>query len=142
MVINISKDEIIKSLFDNILELSELSSIIVGNDFTLQISSTRNPPKKIDGLSYIDLGECANILRQTYQLGPNSNLFVSQIDSSNEATATPKVDYQVYDSEGNVLDISVCDSSNGISVSLPIINNEIVNIIWQFQRVWILMCNR
>ena len=127
IVIENTKEEIKENLDDNILHLSETPSIVIGKDFTLQVSSA-NETKEIEGLSSLYLGECETILKTTYQLSPDSRLIVSHIDTSKETDLTPKVEYKVYDDKGNTLNISVCDSSYGITVSLPILNNETVNM--------------
>ena len=127
IVIESTKEEIKENLDDNILHLSETPSIVIGKDFTLQVSSA-NETKEIEGLLSLYLGECETILKTTYQLSPDSRLIVSHIDISNKTDLTPKVEYKVYDDKGNTLNISVCDSSSGITVSLPILNNETVNM--------------
>ena len=78
-----------------------------------------NDPK----VTYIDIGECENILKEKNKI---SELYINIIEK-NEGKLTNKVNFDLYDKEGNKLNISECDDIP-ISFSFLLTNTENLNL--------------
>ena len=87
----------------------------------MQIFPLSSPVEEKSNVSSIDLGECETILRRENHIPDNETLLVSKMDIQDSNAIIPKVEYIVYDSHGNKLDMKVCEG-NDISISYPIIN--------------------
>ena len=80
-------------------------------------------------LSFIDLEECGDNLKQFYNLDPNENLYIASYESANsvENRVTNQVKYEIYLKNGTQLkDLSVCNNVS-ISVSSSISNLDMIN---------------
>ena len=128
IIIETSKEEMKENIKENIVNLAETSSIVVGTDFVLQAFTTDTPTITISWLTTVTLGPCEAILRASYTIPANESLYISKIDSNDTDSPTPTVIYQVFDIRANELDLSVCDNQGGIEVSYPIVNATNVNI--------------
>ena len=128
IIIETSKEEMKENIKENIVNLAETSSIVIGTDFVLQASSTDTPTITISWLTTVTLGPCEAILRASYTIPENESLYISKIDSNETDSPTPTVIYQVFDIRANELALSVCDNQGGIEVSYPIVNSTNVNI--------------
>ena len=80
-------------------------------------------------MANIDLGECENSLRQSYELSDNSTLYIKMIEVSQKEMRIPKIEYHVYAKLNGEnltkLNLDVC-KNNKISLSIPI--NDIGNL--------------
>jgi hypothetical protein len=74
-------------------------------------------------VTYIDIGECENILKEKNKI---SELYINIIEK-NEGKLTNKVNFDLYDKEGNKLNISECDDIP-ISFSFLLTNTENLNL--------------
>ena len=124
VIVSVSKETIVKNLNDNVLKLSN-SSIIKGSNFTLHIYND-SLEQRIDGLSSLNITRCKEILKKTY--GIPDDLIVAKIDTANSSSVTPQVEYAIYDSGGNKLDLSLCDSQGGVDIKYPILNFDLANL--------------
>lgn len=119
------KDELIPTIPDLIKDNTlKQPSAIQGDDYTFQIVNTSNVSDIRNELSSIDLGQCEIILRKEYGLDDNDDIIVAKFDyyiKGDNDDIVDQVEYLVYDSKGNKLDISVCKEKNvTISISYPI----------------------
>ena len=106
------KEEIIDNL-DKVMEDYDIGKIyeIFGDDYSIKISPINS--KKSENIStYIDFGNCENILREKNKLNSTSVLTVYQIeiDNTNEQSLINDVEYAVFNEKKEKLDLSVCDN--------------------------------
>lgn len=113
-------------ILDNLVEYAEDSTRISNENATAQIymeDDTNKADEMAEGkcLSTILLGDCSDILHSVYNLPDDEQLILLKIDLNRTESATNAVDYYIFDSKGNVLDLSYC---NNIELVIPIINLE------------------
>ena len=127
-IIDNTKDEIFDSLEDNISYLLSLStSSIIGNGFSLTTYPfSLSSFIEMSTLTSIDLAESESILRSFYDLG-DTEIYIAKIEYYNESSIIPGLKYNIYDSEGNLLDLSIC-MNTGISVSFSILDEVKANL--------------
>ena len=111
---------------ENLLQLSAKSSTIQGNNFTLRLFTTPNPIPETSSTSYIELGECETILRQSYSIPQTEGLIIKKFDHQIETFVTSQVEFSVFDFSGNELNLSLCNNI-GVQISFPIINSTNIN---------------
>ena len=93
--------------------------------------------------TYVNLSQCENILRNSYNLSSPSILTILQmeIENKNEKSLTNKVEYQIYDDKKNILDLSKCNNSN-IQILYSLNDNSLdINSISDFQKLGIDILN-
>ena len=104
-------EEIVENL-NKIVDSIELGQIyeIKGEDYEINIQPINNDVAK--NKTYVDFSECEKILRETYSIPEDEILTTIQIEinSKNEQSLTNNVEYAVYDSNKNKLDLSPCNS--------------------------------
>ena len=117
----------------NKYDINEMSNIIskyikyfVNNSFsegnsTYQIGYYQMTEK--NNLTSIDLGDCADKLKTYYH---TNLLIVLIIDTINDTSIINNVKYNVYSSDGKLLDLDICDS-NEITIITPITNTSNIN---------------
>ena len=110
--LNINASEMENIISENLLQLSAKSSTIQGNNFTLQLFTTASPIPEMSLTSYIELGECEAILRQGYSIPQTEGLIIKKYDHQIETFVTSQVEFSVFDSSGNELNLSLCDNIN------------------------------
>jgi hypothetical protein len=76
-----------------------------------------------NNLTSIDLGDCADKLKTYYH---TNLLIVLIIDTINDTSITNNVKYNVFSSDGKLLDLEICDS-NEITIITPITNTSNIN---------------
>ena len=124
--LNINASEMESIINENLLQLSTKSSTIQRNNFTLQLFTTTNPIPETSLTSYIELGECETILRQSYSIPHTEGLIIKKYDHQIETFITSKVEFSIFESSGNELNLSLCDNI-GVQISFPIINSTNIN---------------
>ena len=88
------------------------------------ISVEKYPPDKyISGTSKIDLGECEDILRKEYNISKDRSLIIKKKDVKIEGKATKKVEFEIYDDKGNLLDFNYCKSTS-LQIATPLGHTE------------------
>ena len=112
------------------------SSNIVMNDnsgITLNIYTTKidleEAESKYQNLTFIDLGECENQLREYYKIDPEQKFCVISVDAKTKLSnkATNDFNYEIYlDNGTEIMDFSPC-KDYPIDIRIPIINLDIVN---------------
>ena len=100
--------------------------IINGQDYDICISPI-NSYKELN-CSYIDLGECKDILRKNYNLPSDEiiSIFGMEINPLNEKVLGNQIEYTLFDEENNILDLSLCNDIP-IIIDYKIINSSIIN---------------
>ena len=117
----------------NKYEINEITTIISQYilDFINQTFSEGNSTYQIGNyplieqinLTNIDLGDCENKLKTYYQ---TDSLIILISDTIDETSITNSVKFNVYNSEGTLLDLSICDDDD-ISIITPIKNTSNIN---------------
>ena len=120
-----SLKEFQSKLTDNIIIFKNSSTLINGTDFIATIISSNNldPKDQLNmGISAIDLGSCTQILKEINNISENENLTIvnmetkrntnkNDIENNNNENSFDigkNVQFEIYDSSGNKLDLSVC----------------------------------
>lgn len=112
---------------DNIHNYYTIANQIVGDDFTIQmINSTLNPITKL-GDTNINLLNCEDILRDSYELSNDESLVIVLIDLFTKKLLISQVEYAVYDQNFSKLDLSLCADVK-IKVTSPIRNYSELNL--------------
>ena len=131
-VLNKDKNKCIKISFDQATSLDEIkndiisyenSTVINGPNFKAIILSSDelNPKEQIKkGISAVDLGNCTNVIKEYYKISKEDNLIILNIEYQNQENQTidnnndnyfnlgKNVQVEIYDSNGNKLNLSVC----------------------------------
>ena len=121
---NITKDEIL----DNIKEIINQTKIGVTYEFQQDDFSILIYPadsKFLTNKTHINFMECEFTLKNHYHL-PNESIitfFQMEISNANERSLVNQVEYQVYDENKNILDLSLCNDTN-IKIFYGIKNNS------------------
>ena len=94
------------------------------------LTTTQNQKNNINNdMTTIDLGECENSLRQTYNLSENEKLYIKMLEVSQEEMKIPKIEYDIYAKINGKnlkkLNLNSCQN-NKISLSIPV--NDIDNL--------------
>ena len=113
-----------------------ISNLDNGNDEKYEIgklkitfSTTQNQKNNInDNSSKIDLGECENSLRLSYNLSDNQKIYLKIIEKSQEGMRIPKIEYDIYSKLSGdnlkVLNLTACQNDKiYTSVSVKITEN-------------------
>ena len=80
----------------------------------------------MNSTSYIKVGEYETILRQSYSIPQTEGLIIKKFDHQIETFVTSQVEFSVFDSSGNELNLSLYDNI-GVQISFPIINSTNIN---------------
>ena len=110
---NITKEEVlenIEKIMDNTIigETYEYQQ----DDFNILIYPTDS--NLLTNKTHINFIECESTLKSYYNLSNDSviTFFQMEISNKNERSLINQVEYQVYDEQKNLLDLSVCNNSN------------------------------
>ena len=106
---------------DEILEIEKMKVIL---------TTTKNQKDNINNNNTnIDLGECEQSLRQTYNLTDDEILYIKMLEISQEGMKIPKIEYDVYAKlDGEKLTKLSLNSCENDKISLLIPVNNIDNI--------------
>ena len=120
-----NKEEVFESLEDNIDYLISMDiSTIIGSDYIMDVYpySLKDIVEE-NSLTAIDLGE--SILNTLFGID-DTEIYIAKIEYIPESSIIPYVQYNIYDKDGNLLDLSVIEDI-GISVSYSILDLEKAN---------------
>ena len=125
-----SATEFIDIIFQNITNFVDPDTVINGSNFKAQIiaSNDIDPVEQIkNGISGLDLGDCIEILKTSYDIPDNEDLIVIEIETTEDKEKNKglnrevdcidlgkNVKLSICDMSGNILDMSFC--SNDITV--------------------------
>ena len=112
----------------------DIMTTIKGKDYNFDFypSDIESSVVKGNGSPRINLGDCEDILRDTYNISDDEELYISQIVYKNvsSTSASNPVQYEVYRASvqpPTPLDISPCNEVK-ISISQPILNADKLNL--------------
>ena len=120
-------EEIIKAIEDNILEYLDINSTIQGEGFIAQVYDEKTPLSDYENVSSLYLGECENILRDMYNLRRSDQLIIAKFDIEDKSEVTNEVEYVVFDSKGNKLNLSYCNDVS-ITIDYPITDPDRIGL--------------
>ena len=111
--LDINRDEIennLKKIIDDI-DIGK-NYEIKGNDFTLKIKPTNST--LFDNSTHVEFDECEKILRNHYNISNSSiiTFFQFEFDNDNTQSYIKQVEYQTYNEEKIILDLSLCKDVN------------------------------
>ena len=122
------KKEIIIDSLDDIIEQIDIGMNykITGIDYDIIISPI-NSYKSLN-YSYIDLGECENIIREKYNLNSNEiiTILAFEINPLNEKVLGNQIEYTIFDEKKREFNLSFCQDES-IIIDYKIINSSIIN---------------
>ena len=111
--LDISKDEITNNLKEILKEIKVGKNYeIFGNDFNLKIKPTNSTV--FDNKTHVEFDECEKILRNHYNISNSSIITFFQFEYDNDDTQSyiKQVEYQTYNNEKVILDLSLCKDVN------------------------------
>ena len=127
-------DTILKTIEDIFTsKIYNTSKLDNGNDEIIEtekvkviLTTTENQKNNINSnMTSIDLGECENSLRQSYNLSDNETVYIKMFEISKEGMRIPKIEYDIYsklDGEKLIkLNLTSC-KNNKISLFIPVDN--------------------
>ena len=131
------KDEVIKSLKENIMNgnmNSSITNLINGEkedliaeykDITFQLTTTENQKDgSYNNISTIDLGECEDILKRIYGIDSNLSLVILKVDYKMEGLLIPVIGYEVYHPTNySQLNLTYCKNTS-VKLNIPVSINE------------------
>ena len=124
-------EDIVVNIEENIVEMSRTCTNIKGDGYYVQIISSKDSNEEREGVSTINLGECETVLREENNIGEEEELIILKFDIEDKTSITNKVEYKVYDSEGNELDLSVC---KGVPVEINYVLSNVSGINFEFAK--------
>ena len=116
------KAQIIKNI-STLINTVNSSKIINGSDFIAVImpSDNTDPEAQLkNGISAIDLGNCTNVIKEYYNISPDENLYILNIESKRNETKKlgenndksfnlgKNMQIEIFDISGRKLNLSVC----------------------------------
>ena len=120
---NIKKEEIVQNIKEiiNIIEIGK-DYKLNGEDFTLIIKPTNS--SFLQNTTHVDFIKCEEILRNTLNISSDRILTFLQmeINNKNNKSLINQLEYQVYDDNKNILDLSICNDTN-IKIFYALKNN-------------------
>ena len=126
--IKISKDNIIQNLTELIDNIAIGRNYkYIGEDYNIVIKPTN--ASYLETETHVNFTQCEKTLRKVLNISESRILTFLQmeIDNKNEKSLVNKVEYQVYDDNKNLLDLSICNDSN-IQIFHAIKDNSLLNI--------------
>ena len=95
---------------------------------SIELINTYNEKnKETNNETSIDLRECEDILKGTYNISNDSLLYLLKIEVNQTGMKIPKIEYEIYaplnDNKLKKLDLSVCNSTR-VEVSIPVFLND------------------
>ena len=117
------KESVIDDLEHVILDISKVGETIKGDDFILQVYPSNSPLKGNAYTSSLNFTECELTLREKGIINKDEEIIIVKFDYIDETAITNQVEYKVYDSDGNEVDISICKDVD-VYISYPLHNEE------------------
>ena len=118
MTSNLTKEEIIEILDENIKNLLDMNMTLKGEDFFLDVYNSSSPLPESPYTSSLNFSQCESILREKYHIPLTEEIIIAKIDTKDN-TDSSKVDYKAYTESGEVLDTLPCKSIT-TSINTPL----------------------
>ena len=112
----------------NVIDYSDQNKTILGEGFIMQVYFSNGPLFDYEPVSEVDVNQCEKILKQEYKIPENEPLIIVKYDIINPSFITNKVEYSIYDKNGNKLDMSFC---NEVTTEILYPINENIDINWE-----------
>ena len=113
LYLNITKSELINKI-PEIIEQIEIGEnyTLIGEDFNIIIKPTNS--SYMENSTHLNFQKCENILRNNSKMDISRilTLFQVEIDNINEQSLVNQVEYQIYDDNKTLLDLSLCDNTD------------------------------
>jgi hypothetical protein len=104
-------------------ELIEIKETVKGINYQIITSNYQNNNDN-DKISTVKLGQCENILKTYYNIRYNDSLIIFKFDYYKQGLLVPIVEYEVYDSKRNKLELDKCQNI-GIEISVPLLTEKV-----------------
>ena len=115
------KNDILNVIENNVAFIANYGLLIQESTYSYEVKYyNQNEEMNNNDLSYVFLNECENLLKRNN----NDQLIIVKYEEIDLQSIKPKVTYKIYNREGGLLDLSLCDS---ISISYPLINTTGLN---------------
>ena len=126
--ITIKKENLINEL-PSIIDKIKIGQIYqkIGEDYSILIYPTNSTD--LTSMTHVNFSECENKLRKHYKIPDSDIMTFLQIEIENEDTKSliNQVEYQAYDGNKTLLDLSICDDVN-IKIFYNIKNNSLIDL--------------
>jgi hypothetical protein len=126
--------QLVKSLIETNVANNGASEGIIGNDqITAQISSSDTQEEALkqalaNGLSIVNVQDCLETLRKHYDLTAAEKFIISKTDVASDKSNTSKsVKIDIYTSNRQKLDLSLCETS--ITIKIPLTDKDKLDTI-------------
>ena len=110
--LNQTKEELIKNI-TKLIENIEIEKTyeMKGEDFTVKISPTN--ASSLSNSTHVNFTKCENILRNHYNISSSRYITFLQLEiyNQNSQILINKLEYQAYDDNKNLLNLSICDEN-------------------------------
>ena len=125
--INMEKEDVVTK-FDDIIKIMQLNKtyILTGEDYDVIISEINTYVKN---QTNIEFKECEKILRRVYELSPDEilTIFKMEINKKNDQSLTWQLEYAVYNSLKERLNLSYCEDLD-LKINYTIKNSSFLDI--------------
>ena len=124
----VETDRTIEDLLDIELDypVSEMASLeknIKGVGFVLQVYPSDSDELSRNDVSSLNVSNCEKVLIEKYNLPKDEKLIIAKFDIYNKDNTSMKVEYLIFDSKGNKLNLEYCEGLN-TEVYYPIRNKD------------------
>ena len=117
--IDLSFNKTIEYVENYLDEYIRINQIIYGDGFILEVYDSEHKFNSYDDVSDLDLSQCETILKTHYKIPSDESLLIVKYDVINSSSSINPIEYNVYDKEGNKLDLALCESLN-TNISYPL----------------------
>ena len=126
--LNITSNELIDLISNNLLSYANNQSAIIGENSVIQVYGIKDSESiakiaELEKLSIIQLNECYEILKKSYNIKENEDIIMLKVDENKTDSNTNIISFYLYDYNGNQLNLSLCENNN-ITILTPIINTN------------------
>lgn len=104
-------DDLILALPKQAILFTQNSTVYVYESSKEGFSAAKDLAIK-NNLSYVDLEECINVLKNVWNIDNDQNLIVALVELNRSTQITNQLEYMIYKQNGKKLDLSVCSNLN------------------------------
>ena len=122
---NITKDELLSMLDDNVNNLLDMNMTIKGDGYYLEVYNSSSPFPESPLTSSLNFSQCESILREKYKIPSTEEIIIAKIDTKDKDTSI--IDYKAYTQSGKPLDALPCRAiTSGVSTPLTLSEEDII----------------
>ena len=122
-VITIPFDQTLIWVDKYVTEYNDLHLHITGDGFNMQVFSTKEPLSENNKITYCDLDECINKIKEKEKIPEHETLYIAKFDIIDNNHTIDQVQYKIYNKNGKQLSMDVCD---GLSTTVTYPFKEIL----------------